>query len=236
MIDRAASNHLQTLGEHQEYLNRTFATACDRVLIMSPYASINAIKSDNLSTLVQEAVARGVQVKIYIDSRSNSYADGTMTDRAVDGIEELIQAGATVAVVNGLQSKLIACDNAMLAQGEFNWLSAIRIRSGECSLKEPTQVFTGEAAATRILQELERIEEAGYGFAMLQKNNEGLEITTTGKWFGLISILILPPLIGNNLGYMYAGLVFTAVILIIGAFCYGLKTVRSPAMDPAQQN
>jgi hypothetical protein len=103
-------------------------------------------------------------------------------------------------------------------------------------LKEPTQVFTGEAAAAKALQELARIEETGYGFALIQEIDDGLEITKTGKLFGLFSILIIPPLIGNDLGNMRAGLACTAIMLTVGAICYGVKAIQSRSLSPVQQS
>lgn len=149
-----------------------------------------------------------------------------MADRAIDGIAELIHAGAVVAVVNGLHSKLIARDKDVFAQGEFNWLSALQIRNGQCSLKESTQIFTGEVVATRIIQEMERIAGVGYGFAKIQESNDGIEVTKAGKIFGLVSILIIPALVGNDLGNTYIGIACTAGILITCALYYGVKAVQ----------
>jgi hypothetical protein len=227
MNDCEATEKLVTLEEHQVFLQHILTTARERVLIVSPYISISAIKSDNLTTLIKQARTRAVEVQIYVDSKSNSYADGTMTARAIDGISELIHAGAKVAVVNGLRSIFIVRDNDILTKGEFNWLSALRIRNGECSLKEPTQVFMDDDAATKIIPELKQIEVVEYEFATIQESDDGFEITKTGKLVGLFSLLILPALIGNDLGNINAGLVCTAVMLITGALYYAAKVANS---------
>lgn len=226
MNDCEATQKLKTLEEHQVFLQHILTTARERVLIVSPYISISAIKSDNLTTLIKQARTRAVEVQIYVDSKSNSYADGTMTARAIDGISELIHAGAKVAVVNGLRSIFIVRDNDMLTKGEFNWLSALRIRNGECSLKEPTQVFMDDAA-TKIILELKQIEVTEYEFATVLESDDGFEITKTGKLVGLFCILIIPALIGNDLGNINAGLVCTAVMLITGLLYYMLKVAKN---------
>jgi len=217
---------LQTLEEHQHLLTHALITAKEKVLIASPYISISAIISDNIATLIEQAIARDVKVQVFVDSKRNCYNNMTMKDRAIDSIAMLMQAGAQVGVVNGLHCRFIARDNDLMAEGSFNWLSAILIRNGEYEMDKNTLVYVGEIASNKILHELTKIEDAGYGFASIQEDN-GIEITKTGKVFGLFSILILPTLIGNDLGNRNAGFVSTAVILFICAIFYLVKFIQS---------
>jgi hypothetical protein len=225
MNETETTQRLDSLKEHQEFLQQVLKTARERVLIVSPYISISAIESDNIPTLVRQAVSRGVQVQVFVDSCRNCYTDGTMKDRAMDGIAELVMAGAQVGVVNGISSNCLARDSNLIAAGSFNWLSAVRIRSGECQLKEKTRIHTGESASIRIAQELARIEEVGYGLAS-QKDSDRIEVTKAGRIMGLLLVLVIPTLIGNDLGNRKAGIVCTVLMLALFAMCYWQKVYQ----------
>jgi phosphatidylserine/phosphatidylglycerophosphate/cardiolipin synthase-like enzyme len=98
-----STQRLDSLEEHQTILQKVLSTARERVLIVSPYISISAINSENISTLVKQAVARGVRVQVFVDSQRNGYSNGTMKDRALEGIAALVHAGAQVGVCNDIQ-------------------------------------------------------------------------------------------------------------------------------------
>lgn len=226
MTEHTNSQSLQTLKEHQDMLRHVFITAQERILIISPFISMSAIELDKISDLVSEAVARGVDVQIYVDSESNCYSDGSMKTQALDGVSELVVAGAQVGMSNGINSKTLARDNDLFTEGSFNWLSAVRSRSVECQLKEHTQVYSGENALGMIAQELAKIEEIGYGLATFTVNG-GIEVTKTGKIFSLICILVLPNLIGSDLGQGKAGFVCMVLMLMVFVVFYWLRGNQS---------
>lgn len=218
MTEHANSQSLQALEEHRAMLRHVFSTAQELILIISPFISMSALESDNISGLVKKAVARGVDVQIFVDSQSNCYIDGTMKTRALDGIAELVAAGAQVGVANGISSRILARDNDLLTVGIFNWLSAVGIRNGYCQIKERSKVCTGTAAAEIIARERNNIEEAGYGLACTEENGF-IEVTRTGKIFSYCFVLAVPVLIGNGAHAKIVGFIGLALMLGLFAGC-----------------
>ncbi len=223
MPEYETSQNLLTVSDHQNILQHVLTTAQERILIVSPFISISTIELENISSLVSQAVARGVKVQVFVDSDKNCYADGTMKDRALNGIAELAVAGAQVGVVNGANDKILARDNDLIAAGCFNWLSAVGFRNGACQLTEKTLVYTGKNASISISQELAKIEEIGYGLTTFNVDC-GIEVTRAGKIFGLLFILVIPTLIANDLGNRNIGIACTALMLAISTIsCYWQK-------------
>jgi hypothetical protein len=224
---------LDSLEEHQTILQQVLSTARERVLIVSPYISISVIDSENIAALVTQAVARGVRVQVFVDSQQNCYRTGAMKERAMEGIVALVEAGAQVAVCNGIQRKVLARDCDLYAEGGFNWLSATLIRNGERPLEEGTTVYTGENAALKISQELVKIEETEYEFATASEGG-GLEVTRLGKILGLFLIIVVPIQIGRQLGNIMAGFISTGLILAVVISLYFLRSKRCDAIATVQ--
>jgi phosphatidylserine/phosphatidylglycerophosphate/cardiolipin synthase-like enzyme len=164
MTEIGGTRRITTLEDHQTFLKDIIATAKKRVVIVSPFISSKAIKADNLSALIKQAVSRGVQVHILVDYKLNTI-DGEMKHSAKKGIAELVNAGANVAIANGIHNKTLARDNNLIAEGSFNWLSAVRVKNAESQREERTLVITGESVAEIISQELERIRKVEYAYA-----------------------------------------------------------------------
>jgi phosphatidylserine/phosphatidylglycerophosphate/cardiolipin synthase-like enzyme len=164
MTQKMNNKRLVTLAEHQAFLKDVLATAKKRVVIVSPFISSKAIKADNLAVQVKQAVARGVQVKVFVDYNLNTI-DGEMKLSAKQGIADLVNAGAKVAIASEIHNKTLARDNDIIAEGSFNWLSAVRVRHAENQREERTLVVTGEGVAEMIAQELERVSIAEYAYA-----------------------------------------------------------------------
>lgn len=226
MTESNINQSLKTLADHREMLHSVFTTAQERILIVSPFISLSAIESDNITNFVCEAVGRGVQVQIFVDSLSNCYNSGAMKTRALDGIAELVVAGAQVGVADGISNKILARDNDLFIEGSFNWLSAPGIRNGRCSIVEDARVYYGEKASNLIAQTSERIEAIGYGLAT-SSETDGIEVTKTGKILGLLVILALPSLIGNDLGNSKAGMACTVVMFAVFTVTYWLKAHKN---------
>lgn len=205
---------LQTLWEHEDIIKLALSTARERVMIISPYISIGPINAENIPMLVRQSVDRGVRVQVFVDAHVNCYRNGEMKSRALDGIAALVEAGAQVAVCNGIQRKTLSRDYDLFAEGAFNWFSAVLFRSGERQLKEGTRVYSGETAASMISRELANIEEVGYEFAVV-KENGGTEITRAGivfcQCFALFILYLILSAVTDKIG------AFIFLTVIIGA-------------------
>jgi hypothetical protein len=164
MTEIGGTRRITTLEDHQTFLKDIIATAKKRVVIVSPFISSKAIKADNLSALIKQAVSRGVQVHVLVDYKLNTI-DGEMKHSAKKGIAELVNAGAKVAIANGIHNKTLARDNNLIAEGSFNWLSAVRVKNAESQREERTLVVTGDGAAEMISQELDWISKVEYAYA-----------------------------------------------------------------------
>jgi hypothetical protein len=113
---------IATLEEHRATLRRALDHGTERILIVSPYLSINAIEADEVQSAVARATARGAHVCV-VCSRDLSPSTKTTVRQAVGALE---QAGAEVRVSNRMHSKTLAVDQKWIAEGSFNWLSAVR--------------------------------------------------------------------------------------------------------------
>ena len=117
---------IDNLERHRGLLKQCIQEATKRVLIVSPYISINAINDDNLEPLIDEAVNRGTEVAIITD-HSFDYFDEHRKINTVRGREKLEEAGAVVNIHRRIHDKVICVDDHTLVSGSFNWLSATRI-------------------------------------------------------------------------------------------------------------
>lgn len=190
MKNTDTTKRLTTLEDHRDLLKESISTAKKRVVVVSPFISISAIESDKLVHLAKLAVTRGVDVRFYIDYHLNCI-DGEMKLSARDGITALAKVGAKVAIVNGIHNKTIIKDNDMIAEGSFNWLSAVRIRNGECQREERTLVYSGEAAKKMIEQEIERIGRSDYAYATAQAEKVARSFTETIRTLSVVAAVLL---------------------------------------------
>jgi|ERR1039457_5348196 hypothetical protein len=223
MTENESTKRLQALAEHQAFLKNVLATAKKRVVIFSPFISSKAIKADNLSALVKQSVGRGVQVRIFIDYKLNTI-DGEMKIYAKEGIADMVRSGARVFVADGIHNKTLICDNDLIAEGSFNWLSAVRIRNGECQREERTFVYTGTDAGEMIEQELKKIDSISYGEATIKLKNEHTEgDNRRGLIIGLCFVFAIPILIGKDIGDRIVGFICTSLMLAALAGLYWLR-------------
>jgi len=135
--------YLPTLETHQDYLLSLFGRAKDRVIICSPFISLNFLEEINYKTLFQTAF-KGV--KIYFVS----------TPKAINETEFynfLIACHLPhlyLVPVNNFHLKTIILDHDEIAEGSFNWLSASRDRFSDCHNHEATMVVNGPIAVEMI--------------------------------------------------------------------------------------
>ncbi len=110
------------LTDHRKALIEAFQTARERLLIYSPFLSINALRADNIPSLIKDTLARKVEVTI-VTCEENHTSSGK---RAREAVEELQQAGVEVTLLSRIHNKTLAVDSRKIIEGSFNWLSASR--------------------------------------------------------------------------------------------------------------
>ena len=155
----AVIRRLATLADHRYALAAALVNARQRVVIVSPFISAGAIKADRIDEQIREAVSRGVAVRIFGDRSLNANDDtGILDPAASEGISLLQEAGARVQLLSGVHSKTLAYDNDMIAEGSFNWLSAVRDDRHRHHRHESSLFLFGGEAGQMTAQELDRLE------------------------------------------------------------------------------
>ena len=115
---------IDNLERHRSLLKQCIQEAVKKILIISPYISINAINDDNLEGLIRESVKRGTEISIITDH----YFDTHREINTVRGREKLEKAGAIVNIHHRIHDKVICVDDHTIVIGSFNWLSASRVK------------------------------------------------------------------------------------------------------------
>lgn len=157
------NRRLNSLERHQQCLKYSIEKASKQVIIVSPFISIYAIEADNLEPTIQQAIERGVQVKVYTDAFLD-IVDGKLKESSRRGRKLLQQLGVELHILKGIHNKAVAMDNQMLAEGSFNWLSALRDRSHSYYREDVSHVLTGGEASQNInelISDLNAIESEG---------------------------------------------------------------------------
>ena len=116
---------LDSLEAHQQTLREAFERASRRVLVVSPYLSIDAVTRDGVETLVAAARDRKVDVTIAFDPQLNQKFDRLRTNCA-EAAEALAKVGAEIVERARIHNKTLAMDDTWIVEGSFNWLSAVR--------------------------------------------------------------------------------------------------------------
>lgn len=147
---------LVTLEDHRWLLATVLRNARRRVVIISPQISAGAIRADNIDSLIAYAVERGVDVVVFTDYALNQ-ENGLPKASALEGKKMIEQAGARVLVLDRIHHKTLIGDDDLLADGSFNWLSAVRKSNHVHQREERSKVTVGEAARGFIGQELQRM-------------------------------------------------------------------------------
>jgi hypothetical protein len=162
--DKESIERISTLEGHLQILADAFAQARQRIVITSPYVTLDAIGYEglNLPPLIRAAGARGVRVGVYVDPTQNR-----KPDEYRQALQRLAEAGAIIRETPGFHSKTLVVDEAEIVEGSFNWLSAQR-RTGmafqrhECSLRYrgPKAAGFTEAAIQELKERWERRDAA----------------------------------------------------------------------------
>jgi len=145
---------LTTLEEHRAFLINTIKTAKQRVIIVSPFITSNAVKSDRLENTIKKVINREVSITIYTDDMLNRESDSKYKTSAIEGVRLLKAAGARVITLRGIHNKTIICDDYLIAEGSFNWLSAVREKGNIHRREERSIVTRGEIVAKQIENEI----------------------------------------------------------------------------------
>lgn len=126
---------------HRALLIEAFTTARCRLLISSPFLSQAAIDADDVAELIRLARARKVEVVIYTGLKSSADGDSSRIERTR---QSLVAAGARVLLTTRSHAKTLTCDDLLVVEGSFNWLSSSR--DAQHALKEASFVVRGAAA------------------------------------------------------------------------------------------
>ncbi len=157
---------INDLETHIRILDRAFEIAKDELIIVSPFISSNAIECDEIRYFngkneliskkissvkeqLNNAIKRGVKVKIITDSTLDMY-NNQLKPNAQKGREIIKRNGAELKIVNGIHSKTIIIDNSIIIDGSFNWLSALRNQENKYHREECSIVVQGELAENMI--------------------------------------------------------------------------------------
>lgn len=116
---------LDSLEAHRETLREAFERATRRVLVVSPYLSIDAVSRDGVEALVAAARGRRVAVTITFDPELNRKS-GHLKPACIEAAGALARAGAEIVERSRIHNKTLAVDDSWIVEGSFNWLSAVR--------------------------------------------------------------------------------------------------------------
>lgn len=143
--------HLHELEHHRRMLKSCIESADQELHIVSPYLSSVAIEADKLELLFGEAIQRGVNIYVYTDEALN-FSNGYLKTNYVKAKELLSQLGINVFLMKGVHSKALWVDSAVLVEGSFNWLSAIRQSDSLWCRYETSLVYRGEEVGNMIVK------------------------------------------------------------------------------------
>lgn len=148
---------IRDLDDHRGTLLEAFQNARTRLVIVSPFLSMAALRIDGILDSITKTAARGVRVTIVTDPSLNQ-AKSQEFDRCV---EQLSAAGAIVRKTNsrGVHSKLVMVDLAWLVVGSFNWLSAARNPTSQYARYESSLRYDGVEAFEMIWRTLNDLKE-----------------------------------------------------------------------------
>lgn len=159
-IEIPSAYRVDTLERHQLCLASAFVKAKRRIIIVSPFISIYALKADDLLPKIEECVAKNIEVIIYTDNCLDMI-NGQLKPSSRQGREALEAAGAELRILNGIHSKSLVIDEDVLIEGSFNWLSAVRDKTNIHFRYEVSQIVMKDEAKrqiVRLLKELESVE------------------------------------------------------------------------------
>ncbi len=148
---------ISSLEGHRETLRRSIEDANERLLIVSPYLTGNAIEADGLAPLLDQR-RNDLRVVVAYDQFLNTGRDRRLQPGAASAIQALTTAGVELWPLNGAHNKTLAVDQNWIAEGSFNWLSALRDRESDYQRHEVSLIYRGADAATYVDKAWQEIE------------------------------------------------------------------------------
>ncbi len=132
---------IDDLDKHRGVLNYALQHSQSKILIVSPYLSINAIHADNVLEKLANALAKDIEIRIVTCS------DNIKTNKlAQEAFKKLQALEIDVSAVERIHNKTLAVDDHLIVEGSFNWLSASRSQGN----KEISLAYNGMKAASFI--------------------------------------------------------------------------------------
>lgn len=120
---------LEDAKAHDRWLYHQLLTAKRQVDISSPYISKRSIETGTITLLnaIKQATSRGVRVNVYPNRAMYDQTDSRRMANFDGGIDLLKASGATILEASSrVHSKQVVVDGHILANGSFNWFSAVR--------------------------------------------------------------------------------------------------------------
>ncbi len=139
--ERGKTFRISTLEEHRKALRKALEESTERVLIVSPYLTKNAVMADDILTVLKAAKERGVRVCVVYSRDLNQWPDS-----AARVADTLSKAGAEIKVATRMHSKTLAVDGSWIIEGSFNWLSAKREEGHPRQYQESSLMYRGPDA------------------------------------------------------------------------------------------
>lgn len=159
-------SRIATHADCRRTLVNILEAARRRVLIVSPYLSDRTLTEDVVFTTrgddvehrvrvidaINAAVGRGVEVVVVTDDMLNGLASSSpdWKPSADAARASLAAVGATIWVVDGMHNKTLAMDDAWIAEGSYNWLSAVAEESSRFHRHETVLCYGGDGAGEMV--------------------------------------------------------------------------------------
>ena len=132
---------------HDKWLYHQLLTAKKQIDISSPYISKRSIEAGTIALLsaIKQATRRGVRVNIYPNRAMYDQTDNQKMANFEGGIALLKASGASIFEASSrVHSKQVVVDGHILANGSFNWFSAVRDENSPYYNRDTSTVIDDE--------------------------------------------------------------------------------------------
>lgn len=132
--------YLSLLGQHRDFIKQNLLLAKKRVIICSPFIYPGNFEEDFNEEILVDVASRGVEIYFIClpEEIESSGLDAYLTKIDLPNIH--------LVPMNNIHLKTFIRDDAVIAEGSFNWLSTNRDEDGEHHYHEVTFVTEGKAA------------------------------------------------------------------------------------------
>ena len=104
----------------------------------------------------------------------------------------MIRAGVTVTVLDGIHNKTMIKDDDFIAEGSFNWLSAVRTVGGTHQREERTIIVEGPEAKKMIEEEIKALKKGNAMNVSIKPKTRGNRRKELVRLGGLSALLSSP--------------------------------------------